>query len=95
MEKELKQIPIFQSDEEAENFVATADLTEYDLSAFKHTMTFKRTPVSFEYKPKTSVVNLRLPQELLNIGKARAKAQGMPFTRYIRALLEQDANRHP
>ena len=30
-----KAIPAFQTDEEAEKFVDTADLSEYDLSSFK------------------------------------------------------------
>ena len=30
-----KTIPTFQTDEEAEKFVDTADLSEYDLSSFK------------------------------------------------------------
>ena len=39
-----KTIPTFQSDEEAEKFVATANLSEYDLSG--------GTFVQFEFKPK-------------------------------------------
>jgi hypothetical protein len=34
-EKKLKALPSFASDEEAEKFVDTADLSEYDLSGFK------------------------------------------------------------
>lgn len=30
-----KKLPILKTDEEAEKFVATADLSEYDLSSFK------------------------------------------------------------
>ncbi|WP_375616745.1 CopG family antitoxin [Bartonella sp. AP58NXGY] len=40
----LKQIPVFKTDEEAENFVDTADLTDYDLTDFKS--------VHFEFLPK-------------------------------------------
>ncbi|WP_375621833.1 MULTISPECIES: CopG family antitoxin [unclassified Bartonella] len=40
----LKQIPVFKTDKEAENFVDTADLTDYDLTGFK--------PVHFEFLPK-------------------------------------------
>jgi hypothetical protein len=36
-----KTLPSFISDEEAEKFVATADLSDYDLSGF--------TPVTFEF----------------------------------------------
>ena len=39
--KDLKEWPVFHSDEEAEHFVETADLTEYDISGFR--------PVTFEF----------------------------------------------
>ena len=44
-----KKIPIFKTDEEAERFVETADLTEYDLSQFK--------PVRFEHLAQASNAN--------------------------------------
>ncbi len=34
-EKSLKKLPPLLSDEEAENFIDTTDLTEYDLSEFE------------------------------------------------------------
>ncbi|MCM2474687.1 hypothetical protein HGO38_14495 [Rhizobium sp. CG5] len=37
----LKPLPSFASDEEAEHFVATADLSDYDLSGFR--------PAKFEF----------------------------------------------
>ncbi|WP_375624218.1 MULTISPECIES: CopG family antitoxin [unclassified Bartonella] len=40
----LKQIPVFKTDKEAENFVDTADFTDYDLTGFK--------PIHFEFLPK-------------------------------------------
>jgi predicted DNA binding CopG/RHH family protein/uncharacterized DUF497 family protein len=76
-----KKIPIFESDEEAERFVETADLTEYDLSQFK--------PVRFEFARKDARVNMRLPEPLLAAVKARAKARGIPYQRFIREALEQ------
>jgi predicted DNA binding CopG/RHH family protein/uncharacterized DUF497 family protein len=76
-----QKIPIFDSDEEAERFVETADLTEYDLSQFK--------PVRFEFARKDARVNMRLPEPLLAAVKARAKARGIPYQRFIREALEQ------
>lgn len=35
--RNLKALPVLKSDEEAERFVAEADLTEYDLSGFRAT----------------------------------------------------------
>lgn len=82
MNAKLKPIPTLRTDEEAEDFVANADLTEYDLSQFR--------PVRFELEPKSASLNMRLPAELLDAIKARAKARGIPYTRYVRMLLETD-----
>jgi len=70
------------SDAEAEHFVETSDLSTYDLSGFK--------PMHFEFEPKTAVLNMRLPQNLLNALKVKARAQGIPYSRYVRLLLERD-----
>lgn len=75
-----KKIPTFKSDAEAERFVATADLTQYDLSGAK--------PTLFEFEKKDEQLNMRLPKSLLDAVKARAKAQGIPYTRFIRKTLE-------
>jgi predicted DNA binding CopG/RHH family protein len=45
-----KPLPALNSDAEAEAFVASADLTDYDLSGI--------TMVKFEFQPKTERVNL-------------------------------------
>jgi predicted DNA binding CopG/RHH family protein len=76
-----KKIPVFRTDEEAERFVETADLTEYDLSQFK--------PVRFEFEKKSARVNMRLPAPLLEAVKERARARGIPYQRFIREALEQ------
>ncbi|MEZ5860039.1 MAG: BrnA antitoxin family protein [Geminicoccaceae bacterium] len=73
---------MLKSDEEAERFVATADLTEYDFG--------QMVPMTFEYTAKDSRVTMRLPGSLLDAVKARAKARGMPYQRYIRELLERE-----
>lgn len=76
-----KRIPVFESDEDAERFVETADLSEYDLTGF--------TPVRFEFERKTAKINMRLPESLLDAVKARAAARGMPYQRFIRETLER------
>jgi predicted DNA binding CopG/RHH family protein len=76
-----KKLPVLTSDEEAERFVETADLTEYDLSGFK--------PANLEFGPKSERVNMRLPKALLDSVKARAAAEDMPYQRYIRRALEE------
>jgi predicted DNA binding CopG/RHH family protein len=76
-----KKLPELRSDAEAEEFVATADLTEYDLSQMRL--------MRFEFLPKSERVNMRLPTPLLHAVKARAAEQGVPYQRFIRQVLEE------
>ena len=75
-----KKIPTFKSDAEAERFVATADLSKYDLSGLK--------PVRFEFEKKSAQLNMRVPQGLLDAVKQRAAVRGIPYTRFIREAVE-------
>ena len=59
-----KTIPTFRTDEEAERFVDSADLSEYDLSGGQI--------VRFELKRKDKSINLRLPAQLLEAARGRA-----------------------
>lgn len=77
-----KPMPSLASDAAAEHFVETEDLSKYDLSGFK--------PLSFEFEPKTAALNMRLPQNLLDALKIKAQKKGIPYTRYVRLLLEND-----
>ena len=77
-----KKLPILKSDEEAENFIDTADLSEYDLSAFKQ--------VHFEFQPKDKAISLKLPAELLTAIKLKAKQENIPYNRLIRRALERE-----
>lgn len=76
-----KAIPTFKTDKEAEDFVATADLAGYDLSGGQM--------VRFEMKPKDKSVNLRLPEQLLEAVRRRARDAGIPYQRFIRLALER------
>ena len=76
-----KRIPTFKSDKAAEDFVATADLSEYDLSGAKL--------VRFEFEPKAARVNMRLPAPLLAAVKQHARVRGIPYQRFIREALER------
>ncbi len=75
-----KRLPVLKTDKEAEEFVANADLTEYDLS--------RRRIIQFEFQPKTERVNMRLPGSLLKAIKATAKQAGVPYQRFIRQAIE-------
>jgi len=85
MNARLKPIPSLRSDEAAEAFVADADLTRYDLSPFK--------PMRFEIAKKEATLNMRLPALLLDAVRARAKAKGIPYARYVRMALEAELQR--
>ena len=78
-------MPSLKNDEDAESFVETADLSEYDLSGFK--------TMRFEFEPKTAALNMRLPQNLLDALRTKAREKGIPYTRYVRLLLENDVAR--
>ncbi|MDB5643208.1 MAG: hypothetical protein JWN07_2525 [Hyphomicrobiales bacterium] len=83
--KKLKPFPALMSDQEAEDFVANADLTEYDWSGFKH--------VHFELRPKTDRVNMRFPKQLLDAVRAKADEEGIPYQRFIRRAVEEALSR--
>lgn len=75
-----KKFPDLKSDEEAEDWLQSADLTRYDLSDMKK--------VRFELAPKDASISLRLPAGLLATLRARAAEAKMPTQRFIRVLLE-------
>lgn len=75
-----KTLPKFKSDQEAEEFVSEADLSEYDFSEFK--------PMNFEFEAKSARINMRVPENLLDRIKQVADVKKIPYTRYIRQLLE-------
>ncbi|MGH7067692.1 MAG: CopG family antitoxin [Acetobacteraceae bacterium] len=81
-----KKIPTFQTDKEAQDFVDTADLTEYALSG--------GTPSQFEFEPKSAHLNMRVPKPLLDAVRERARVRGIPYTRFIRQLMEREMS-HP
>lgn len=79
--RKLKKFPRFETDEEAERFVDEADLSEYDFSGFK--------PMRFEIKRKDKQINIRMPEDMLDAVKARAKERDIPYQRFIREAIEQ------
>ncbi len=76
-----KKLPTLTTDAEAEAFVASADLTEYDLSDM--------VPMRFELRPKGKSITLRLPEQLLEAVRNKAALAGLPYQRFIRIALEQ------
>lgn len=76
-----KPFPVFQTDEDAERFVETADLSAFDFGSFR--------TAGFEFETKDARVNMRLPESLLNAVKEKARREGIPYQRFIRQALEQ------
>jgi predicted DNA binding CopG/RHH family protein len=76
----LKKFPIWKNEEEADERLTHADLSEYDLSDAKM--------MTFELAPKNTAISLRLPESLLNAMRARAVQSGIPMQRLIRAAIE-------
>ena len=72
------------TDEEAEAFLEQ-DLSDLDFSQFK--------PVKFEFHAKAARSNIRLPVPLLDAVKA--KARGVPYSRFVREVLEQATAPNP
>ncbi|MBU2763389.1 MULTISPECIES: CopG family antitoxin [Acidithiobacillaceae] len=77
----MKKMPTMTTDEQAEQFLEQ-DLSDLDFRQFQ--------PMQFEMAPKDTTLNMRLPAPLLAAVKARAAAKKIPYTRYIRMLLESD-----
>jgi len=75
-----KKLPALKTDKQAEEFVAKANLADYDLSSMRM--------VRFEFQPKSERVNMRLPRPLLDAVKASAAKAGIPYQRFIRQALE-------
>jgi predicted DNA binding CopG/RHH family protein len=73
-----KKVPRLKTDAQAEAFLAR-DLSELDFAQFK--------PVRFEFERKDGQINMRVPMRLL--AAARARARGIPYTRFIRETLER------
>lgn len=82
MEKDYKPWPELKTDEEAEEFVANSDLTEYDWSDFKR--------VQFKFPSNREEIKLSLPEKLMDAIKEKAKMQNISPSQYIECVLEQD-----
>lgn len=82
-----KKFPELRTDAEAEAFVESADLSEYDFSDM--------TPVRFELRRKDKSISLRLPEQLLEALRSRAQRAGMPYQRFIRMALERALQHEP
>ena len=87
MAAKLKPFPKFASDAEAERFVETTDLSQYDLMAggLPRDEWFARA----EHLYKDARVTLRLPQGVVDADKSKAAARRMPYQRLMRLQLQK------
>jgi predicted DNA binding CopG/RHH family protein len=80
----MKRVPEFKTDIEVEAFLEQ-DLSDLDFKQFK--------PIQFEMIKKKATLNMRLPSVLMDAVRAKAMAKGIPYTRYVRMVLEADLQR--
>ena len=76
---ELKPLPVFASDEEADAFVDHADLSDYDLSGFR--------TMRFEFAASPETLTIRLPVPLLEALKSKARRTRLSYDRLIEDAL--------
>jgi predicted DNA binding CopG/RHH family protein len=81
MSKGKKPWPSMPTDEAAENFVAEADLSEFDWSLAE--------PVTHEFAQKSARVNMRMPESQLAEIKTEAEKRGIKYQRFMRELLDR------
>lgn len=79
-----RKVPRLRTDEEAEAFL-DQDLSDLDFSQFQ--------PARFEFENKSARINMRVPKPLLDALKQRASHRGIPYTRFIRELMEREISR--
>ena len=83
MPNELKDIPIFKSDEEEREFWSTHDSTEYiDWDSAEAVVLPK-------LKPSTKTISLRLPELMLNELRLIANKRDVPYQSRIKMFLKE------
>lgn len=76
-----RRVPRLRTDEEAEA-VLDQDLSHLDFSQFR--------AVNFEFAAQAERINIRIPKPLLDALKRRASARGIPYTRFVREIMERE-----
>jgi len=81
MKKSKNNWPSLPTDEAAREFVATADLSEFDWGAAES--------ITHEFESKSAQVNMRMPETQLALIKAEAKKRGKKYQPFMRELMER------
>ena len=79
-----RRVPRLTTDEEAEAFL-DQDLSDLDFSQLE--------PPLFAFEKKSERIDMRVPKPLLDALKERASHRGIPYTRFIRELMEREISR--
>jgi predicted DNA binding CopG/RHH family protein len=80
--KQLKEIPVFKTEEEEREFWATNDSTHYINWNNSERMVFP------ELKPSTTTISLRIPQYMLDEIKMIAHERDVPYQSLIKVFLK-------
>jgi predicted DNA binding CopG/RHH family protein len=80
-----KRLPKLKNDKDVRKLLAR-DLTEY-LNADN------LAALTFEFAPKSKVVNLRMSEGLYQAVQEASQRQGVPYQKYIRQALEESLRR--
>ena len=80
-------LPTFHSDQEAERFVAEADLSDYDLSKGR------LTTLAFREPPAEQTAEIKLPRADLEAAERNARSEGVPLDAYLGRLVHESLER--
>jgi predicted DNA binding CopG/RHH family protein len=83
MPKELKEIPIFENEDEEREFWASHDSTEYVNWDEAEEVVLSRL------KPSTRTISLRLPELMLNELRVIANKRDIPYQSLIKIFLKE------
>jgi len=83
MPNDFKEIPIFNTEDEARNFWAQQDSTEYLDWAKAEAVVFPKL------KPTTRSISLRLPLPMLNKLRLLANKRDVPYQSLIKIFLQE------
>ena len=81
MSKSDKPWPKLKSHDDVDDFIATADLSEYDWG--------QPEAIRHEFEGKNARVTMRMPESQLDRIKAEAEKRGVKYQRFMRDLMER------
>lgn len=86
MPKKLKEIPIFQNEDEEREFWSKADSTDY--------IDWEQSEISIlpKLKPTTKTISLRISESMLNQIRQIANQRDVPYQSLIKMFLKDRIN---